>query len=40
MKHVPAMLVTAGVALGAFAVVAYIQRNIAPVPVVGNYLPK
>lgn len=32
--------VTAGIALAAFAAVAFFQRTVAPVPVVGQYLPK
>lgn len=35
-----AHLGVAAVALVAFAVVAFIQRNVMAVPVVGNYLPK
>ena len=31
---------TAGVALLAFALVAFVQRKVMPVPVVGEYLPK
>lgn len=33
-------LVIAGVALAAYALVAYLQRNVALVPVVGQYLPR
>lgn len=33
-------LVTAGVALATFAVVAAVQRHIFAVPVVGGYLPR
>ena len=32
-------LVTAGVALAAFAAVSFVQRQIGAVPVVGRYLP-
>jgi len=32
--------VTAGVALAAFAVIAFIQRSVFAIPVVGAYLPK
>lgn len=31
---------TAGVALLGFALVAYVQRKVMPIPVVGDYLPK
>ena len=30
----------AGVALAAYAVVAFVQRSVQPVPVIGQYLPK
>lgn len=30
----------AGIALAAYAAVAFVQRNVRPVPVVGAYLPK
>ncbi len=40
MKQVTAALMTAGVALAAFAVVAFVQRKVYAVPVVGDYLPK
>ncbi len=33
-------LVTAGVALAAYAVVAFVQSSVMPIPVVGAYLPK
>ena len=33
-------LMTAGIALAAFAVVAAVQRNVGRVPVVGDYLPR
>lgn len=33
-------LVIAGVALVAFALVAFIQRKVVAVPVVGQYLPR
>lgn len=33
-------LVTAGIALAAFAAVSMIQRQVGRVPVVGDYLPK
>jgi len=32
--------VTAGVALAAYVVVAFVQRSVYPIPVVGAYLPK
>jgi hypothetical protein len=35
-----AHLMTAAVALVAFAAVAFIQRSFMPIPVVGDYLPK
>ena len=34
------VLMTAGVALAAFVVVAAVQRHVMPLPVVGGYLPK
>jgi len=33
-------LVTAAVALAAFAVVAFVQQKVMAVPVIGGYLPK
>jgi hypothetical protein len=30
----------AGIALAAYAIVSYVQRNVMAVPVVGAYLPK
>ncbi len=33
-------LVTAGVALAAYAVIAFVQTNVMPIPVVGDFLPK
>lgn len=33
-------LVTAGVALATFAVVAFVQKQLMPIPVVGGYLPR
>lgn len=35
-----AHFVTAGVALLAFAAIAFVQRKFVTVPVVGEYLPK
>ncbi|MDN3921513.1 hypothetical protein [Roseateles violae] len=35
-----AHLMTAAVALAAFATVAFVQRKFIAVPVVGDYLPK
>ena len=35
-----AALVTAGIALIAFAVIALFQRKVMPIPVVGAYLPR
>ena len=40
MKHLPATLMTAGVALLAYAVVAAIQQKVGVIPVVGAYLPR
>ena len=34
------MLKTALVALAAYALVAFVQRSVMPIPVVGVYLPK
>ena len=33
-------LITAGVALAAFAAVSFVQRKVFDVPVVGAYLPR
>jgi len=35
-----AHLATAAVAIAAFALVAFVQRKVFAVPVVGDYLPK
>ena len=32
-------LMTALIALGAFGLVAFIQRSVMPIPVIGAYLP-
>ena len=40
MSNVKSALITAGVALAAYALVAFVQRKVMPVPVVGEYLPK
>ena len=32
-------LVTAGVAIAAFAVIAFVQKHVVAIPVVGDYLP-
>lgn len=32
--------VSAGIAVAAYAAVAFFQRTVAPIPVVGQYLPK
>lgn len=34
------IIVITAVSLVAFAVVAFVQRKVMPVPMVGNYLPK
>lgn len=39
-QSMKAKLVVAGVALAAFAVVSFVQRNVMVVPVIGGYLPK
>lgn len=33
-------LITAGVALAAYAVVSAVQKNVGTLPVVGGYLPR
>lgn len=31
--------ITAAVALAAYMIVAYVQKNVAPIPMVGKHLP-
>lgn len=40
MPSTKQIVVTGAIALLAFAVVAMVQRNVMPVPLVGNYLPR
>ncbi len=40
MPSTRSILITSAVALVAFAVVAYVQRNVVAVPVVGAYMPR
>lgn len=40
MPSTKQILVTGAIALAAFAVIAMVQRNVMPVPLVGNYLPR
>jgi len=40
MPSTRSILITSAVALAAIIVVAYVQRNVMPVPVVGAYLPR
>lgn len=39
-KEMHAHLAIAAVALAAFAIVTFVQRNVMTIPVVGAYLPK
>ena len=40
MPSTKAMLITGAVALAAIILVAYVQRNVMPIPVLGAYLPR
>jgi hypothetical protein len=40
MPSTRAIITTAVVALAAIVVVAFVQRNVMPLPLVGNYLPR
>lgn len=40
MPSTRAIITTAIVALAAFAVVAFVQRKVLPLPMVGAYLPR
>lgn len=40
MPSMKSILITSAVALAAYMVVALVQRNVTPVPLVGNYLPR
>ena len=39
MPSTKSILITAAVALAAYMVIAYTQRRVMPIPLVGNYLP-
>ena len=40
MPSLNKFLVVGGIALAAYALVAIMQRNVMPIPVVGTYLPR
>lgn len=40
MPSTKSIVTTAVIALAAYAVIAFAQRNVMPVPMVGNYLPR
>ena len=40
MPSTRSILITSAVALAAIIVVAYVQRNVMPVPLLGAYLPR
>jgi len=40
MPSLHKFLVVGGIAIAAFAIVAIFQRNVMPIPVIGNVLPR